>query len=68
METKGDGLRVFGIDAAGAFDEYARLPFEAKHTEATLEDWLESNPEGIGEEGECRDHGPAGGHRPRWFH
>lgn len=44
-------MRVFGIDAAGAFDEYARLPFEAKHTEAMLEDWLESNPDGFGEKG-----------------
>ena len=51
MGTKGDGLRVFGIDAAGRFDEYVRLPFEANHTEAMLEGWLESNPDGLGEKG-----------------
>ncbi len=51
METKGNGLRVFGIDPNGTFGEYTRLPFEANHTEAALEQWLESNPDGIAEEG-----------------
>ncbi len=35
----------------GVLDEYARLPFETKHTEAMLEDWLGSNPDGFGEKG-----------------
>ena len=51
MESKGAGLRVFGIDSAGVFDEYERQSFEEEYTESILEDWLESNPDGIGEEG-----------------
>lgn len=40
-------MRVFGIQDDGAFTEYDHVPFEVEHEEKTLEDWLESNPDGI---------------------
>ena len=40
-------MRVFGIQDDGAFTEYDHVPFEVEHGEKTLEDWLESNPDGI---------------------
>ena len=40
-------MRIFGIQADGKFVEFAHEPFQQGHTEKTLHDWLESNPEGI---------------------
>ncbi len=40
-------MRVFGIEDDGAFTEYGHVSFEVEHEEKTLEDWLESNPDGI---------------------
>ena len=40
-------MRVFGIQDDGVFTEYDHVPFEVEHEEKTLEDWLESNPDGI---------------------
>ena len=31
--------------------EYERVPFEADHEESVLEEWLESNPDGVLEDG-----------------
>ncbi len=45
-------MRIFGIQSDGKFVEYGQEPFQAGHTEATLHDWLESNPEGIIEDKE----------------
>lgn len=44
-------MRVFGINSDGKFSEYLQTPFQVDHEEAILEDWLESNPDGIIEEG-----------------
>ena len=44
-------MRVFSIGSDGSFTEYERLPFEADHEEAVLEEWLEFNPDGILAEG-----------------
>ena len=44
-------MRVFGIGSNDGFTEYERVPFEARHEEAVLERWLESNPDGILEDG-----------------
>ncbi|MFP4532294.1 MAG: endonuclease NucS domain-containing protein [Desulfobacterales bacterium] len=44
-------MRVFGIQSDGQFSEYVQTPFQAAHEEAILEDWLESNPDGIIEDG-----------------
>lgn len=44
-------MRVFGVGSDGGFREYERLPFEAEHEESVLEEWLESNPDGILEDG-----------------
>ena len=44
-------MRVFSIDQDDNFTEFEQLPFEAEHTEEVLEEWLESNPDGIPEEG-----------------
>lgn len=35
----------------GGFREYERTSFEAEHEESVLEEWLESNPDGILEDG-----------------
>ena len=45
-------MRIFGIQSDGNFVEYGQEPFQAGHTEETLHDWLESNPEGILEDNE----------------
>lgn len=45
-------MRIFGIQSDGNFVEYGQEPFQAGHTEATLHDWLESNPDGIIEDKE----------------
>jgi len=44
-------MRVFGVQHDGQFSEYVQTPFQADHEEAVLEDWLESNPDGIVEDG-----------------
>jgi hypothetical protein len=44
-------MRVFGIQSGGQFSEYVHTPFQVEHEEAVLEDWLESNPNGIVEDG-----------------
>lgn len=44
-------MRVFGVGSDGGFREYKRLPFKAEHDESVLERWLESNPDGILEDG-----------------
>ena len=44
-------MRVFGVQSDGQFSEYVQTPFQVEHEEAVLEDWLESNPDGIVEDG-----------------
>lgn len=44
-------MRVFAIEPDGKFREYVQTPFQLQHEEAILEDWLESNPDGIIEDG-----------------
>jgi hypothetical protein len=44
-------MRVFSIQTDGKFHEYIRTPFHVEHAESVLEDWLESNPDGIVEDG-----------------
>ncbi|WP_446008208.1 endonuclease NucS domain-containing protein [Candidatus Electrothrix sp.] len=44
-------MRVFGVQPDGQFSEYVQTPFQVDHAEAVLEDWLESNPDGIVEDG-----------------
>lgn len=44
-------MRVFGVQTDGQFSEYVQTPFQVEHEEAILEDWLESNPDGIVEDG-----------------
>ena len=44
-------MRVFSVESDGGFTEYKRLPFEVDHEESVLEEWLESNPDGILEDG-----------------
>jgi hypothetical protein len=44
-------MRVFGVQPDGQFSEYLQTPFQVDHEEAILEDWLESNPDGIVEDG-----------------
>lgn len=44
-------MRVFGVKSDGQFSEYVQTPFQVDHEEAVLEDWLESNPDGIIEDG-----------------
>ncbi|MDE2919237.1 MAG: hypothetical protein OXR64_05260 [Chloroflexota bacterium] len=45
-------MRVFSVGPEGGFTEYRQVPFEADHAESDLEQWLESNPDGILEAGE----------------
>ena len=45
-------MRVFSIGSDGEFTEYDQLPFEVDHEESVLEEWLESNPDGILEDGQ----------------
>jgi hypothetical protein len=44
-------MRVYGIEPDGKFREYIQTPFQADHEEVVLEKWLESNPDGILEDG-----------------
>ena len=44
-------MRIFSIQNDGEFSEYVQTPFQVAHEEAVLEDWLESNPDGILEDG-----------------
>lgn len=44
-------MRVFSFEPDGKFTEYDQLPFEVEHEESILEEWLESNPDGILEDG-----------------
>lgn len=44
-------MRVFGIKSDGEFHEFVKTPFHIEHEEAILEEWLESNPDGIVEDG-----------------
>ena len=44
-------MRLFGIDNNGEFKEFIEIPFQTSHQESVLEEWLESNPEGIIEDG-----------------
>ena len=44
-------MKVFSVGPDGGFTEYDRVPFENDHAESILEDWLESNPDGILEDG-----------------
>lgn len=44
-------MRVFGIKSDGKFSEYVQTPFQVEHEEVILEEWLESNPDGIVEDG-----------------
>ena len=41
-------MRVFSV---WPLTEYERVPFEADHEESVLEEWLESNPDGVLEDG-----------------
>ncbi len=40
-------MRLFGIHNDGKFIEYVQIPFQLEHEEVVLENWLESNPDGI---------------------
>lgn len=44
-------MRIYGVEPNGQFREYVSTPFQMKHEEAILEDWLEQNPDGIIEDG-----------------
>ena len=44
-------MRVFSVGSDGRFTKYERVPFEADHEESVLEEWLESNPDGVFEDG-----------------
>lgn len=44
-------MRVFTIEDDGGFTEYMSKPFQGVHQEKVLEEWLESNPDGIVEDG-----------------
>jgi len=44
-------MRLFTIDGDGSFKEYISKPFHASYQESVLETWLESNPDGIVEDG-----------------
>jgi hypothetical protein len=44
-------MRLFGIHSDGKFGEYVQTPFHIDHEEAVLEGWLETNPDGIVEDG-----------------
>ena len=44
-------MRIFSVESDRGFAEYERLPFEVEHEESVLEGWLESNPDGILEDG-----------------
>lgn len=40
-------MRVFRIQSDNQFVKFDKMPFDAEHDEATLEDWLEQNSNGI---------------------
>ena len=42
------------------FTEFHRLPFQADHEESVLEEWLESHPDAILEDGKILIIGPSG--------
>jgi hypothetical protein len=44
-------VAVFEIQDNGRFLEYRKTPFEVNHEESILESWMESNPQGILEDG-----------------
>ncbi len=44
-------MRVFSIGPDDKFKEYVQTPFQVEQEEAVLENWLESNPDGIVEDG-----------------
>ena len=44
-------MRVFSIGPDGTFTEFVKTLFQSDHQEADLEAWLESNPDGIVEDG-----------------
>ena len=44
-------MRIFSVGSDGGFTEYERSRFEADHKESVLEEWLESNPDTILEDG-----------------
>ncbi len=44
-------MKIFGIESDGNFRQYVKTSFQIDHEEAILEDWLESNPEDILEDG-----------------
>lgn len=44
-------MKLFSIGTDGKFSEFVQTPFHLDHEEAALEDWFESNPDGILEEG-----------------
>jgi len=44
-------MKIFSIKDDGKFEEFSRTHFHANHEESVLENWLESNPDGILEDG-----------------
>jgi hypothetical protein len=44
-------MRVYAVNATGEFVEYKEEAFGGQHTEKTMEDWLEGNPDAILEDG-----------------
>jgi len=44
-------MRLFGIEEEDTFKEFVKTPFKSDHEESVLENWLESNPDGIVEDG-----------------
>lgn len=40
-------MRVFRIQSDSQFVKFDKMPFDAEHDEATLEEWLEKNPDKI---------------------
>ena len=45
-------MRIFIIGENDKFKEFSQTPFQANHEEAILENWLETNPDGILEDGD----------------
>lgn len=44
-------MRLYRVDGKGKFTEYKEQAFKRKHSEETLESWLDSNPDAIIEDG-----------------
>ena len=57
-------MRLFGIDNNGEFKEFIEIQFQTSHQESVLEEWLESNPEGIIEDGNLLNNWPPSHHEP----